>query len=358
MNIEIPGKDKSNWDTALSEATQWLVQIDDPACSHEQYFQWRTWLEQDPSHEKAFDEVAACSGRLAELREKLAVIPLPSDSELVSDTYEPTQSVAEWQEQLLPTVKNYRRYLTAAVVAVVAFSLIVFAIVERATSFDDSQPFRIATVESQHRQAQLDDGSIVEMGADSALTVSFSREQRTVVLEAGEALFNVANDMQRPFVVVAGTGTITAVGTSFNIRRDSGRVVVTVVEGSVTVSQQSKLEDRGRLSRGVAKLAIGQQVSYDAAGMARVIDAQPEIATSWQQGRLQYLREPLRFVITGVNRYSDTKIVIADRELENLLFTGTVFEGQTDEWLQGLASILPLEVSHVGNNTVLLRMVE
>ncbi len=364
MSIKTPREDSPDRVRIITEAAEWLVQIDDPGCSEDQYGQWRAWVEQNPAHERAFDDVVACSARLGELREELAEIRLPTDGELASDNYDATVSVEQWSAQQPRKRKDRQPYLVAAALTAVAFGLVVYAITEMAGPFDGSQPHRFATVESQHQEAQLEDGSIIEIGADSALTVSYSREQRTVVLEEGEALFHVASDVNRPFVVVAGTGTITAIGTEFNIRRDSDRVVVTVVEGSVTVRQQSETMHGGHANIGneidvsrpaTARLEIGQQVSYDAAGLTGAVVTDPDVVTSWQQGRLQYLREPLRFVITGVNRYSDTKIVIADTELENLLFTGTVFDGQTDEWLEGLANILPVEVNYIGDSTVILR---
>jgi ferric-dicitrate binding protein FerR (iron transport regulator) len=59
---------------------------------------------------------------------------------------------------------------------------------------------------------------------------------------------------------------------------------------------------------------------------------------------LEYLRTPLRVVIEGVNRYSDKPIVLADESVGNLLFSGTVFEGQVTDWLRALAITFPVVV--------------
>jgi ferric-dicitrate binding protein FerR (iron transport regulator) len=59
---------------------------------------------------------------------------------------------------------------------------------------------------------------------------------------------------------------------------------------------------------------------------------------------LEYLRTPLRVVIEGVNRYSEKPIVLADESVGNLLFSGTVFEGQVTDWLRALAITLPVVV--------------
>src|SRR5690606_21916567 len=64
----------------------------------------------------------------------------------------------------------------------------------------------------------------------------YSDEIRVLNLESGEALFTVAKDSDRPFVVMAGEAVIVAVGTQFNIQRKLSDVVVSVVEGVVGVS--------------------------------------------------------------------------------------------------------------------------
>ncbi|MEH3160166.1 MAG: FecR domain-containing protein [Sphingomonas taxi] len=64
---------------------------------------------------------------------------------------------------------------------------------------------------------RLDDGSTVTLGAQTVLTVGFTRERRQLALERGEALFEVAHDRSRPFVVQTPFGAVTAVGTAFDV---------------------------------------------------------------------------------------------------------------------------------------------
>jgi len=148
------------------------------------------------------------------------------------------------------------------------------------------------------------------------------------------------------------------------VRRDSDRVVVTVTEGTVEVAPQTEsslaLPDADSLAfagqpDNSARLAVGEQLVLDSSGLSGITITDPAIATSWKDGRLQYLREPLSSVISGVNRYSDLNIVIADSELNDLLFTGTIFNGHTIEWLEGVSTVLPVQVQFVGNRTALLK---
>ena len=351
---------------SLAEAAAWLARLEDPDFSREDHAQWLAWVETDPEHARAFDSIVSCSSRLDELSGRLRGLPFPAAAELRSDTYDAQAPISEYVYRESKR-RQYMRgpwlwYGTAAAVALV--SMTVHVLTGTSITPGDGHPYSYATAESQHETAQLEDGSTIQIGADSTVTVSFSRQQRTLILDKGEALFNVRKEADRPFVVVAGNGTITAVGTEFNVRRDSDRVVVTVTEGSVTVSQRDEpavatgaafaATSDGRRNKS-ATLGMGEQVTYDSEGLADVSATDPSIATSWKEGRLQYLREPMRFVVAGVNRYSSTDIVIADSEVGGLLFTGTVFDGQTEEWLEGLEKVLPIEVAYVGDNTILLK---
>src|SRR5262249_30896593 len=128
---------------------------------------------------------------------------------------------------------------------------------------------------------------------------------------------NVAREISRPFVVLAANGMITAVGTAFDVRRDSGRVVVTVAEGAVEVAprtptafpvtRDSKPND---LSRWVpAHLAPGQQISYSENGEAPPIkQPDPAMASAWREGKLRFHRESLKYVVSVLNRYSRRRI--------------------------------------------------
>src|SRR5947209_3857903 len=93
-----------------------------------------------------------------------------------------------------------------------------------------------ATAAGEQRECLLKDGSVVTLGAASSLTVTFTQARRVAVLDRGEARFRVQHDPWRPFTVFAGLGSVTAVGTVFDVRRYSSRVFVTVSEGVVEVA--------------------------------------------------------------------------------------------------------------------------
>ena len=89
----------------------------------------------------------------------------------------------------------------------------------------------------------------------------------------------------------------------------------------------------------VASVTFGNELH---SGIVQV--ANHRASKAQKDDHLEYLRTPLRVVIEGVNRYSEKPIVLADDSVGNLLFSGTVFEGQVTDWLRALAITLPVVV--------------
>jgi len=84
----------------------------------------------------------------------------------------------------------------------------------------------------------LNDGSLVWLrGEESELLYDESRGEETRFSTfQGEALFEVAKDAERPFVVQCGDARVRVVGTSFSLRATNDVVEVTVLTGKVNLS--------------------------------------------------------------------------------------------------------------------------
>src|SRR5258706_2080307 len=87
----------------------------------------------------------------------------------------------------------------------------------------------------EQRSLVLEDGSTVELNSRSRIRVAFNNTERSVHLMEGQALFHVARNPARPFVVHSGSARVRAVGTEFDVYRRATGTVVTVVEGRVAV---------------------------------------------------------------------------------------------------------------------------
>src|SRR6185437_3071825 len=170
------------------------------------------------------------------------------------------------------------------------------------------------------QDVHLKDGSTITLGGLTAISVAFTGRQRSVSLIRGQAWFRVVHNSKWPFVVSAGDGTITDLGTAFLVTRESDRVVVAVTQGSVEISAQPSIWARLRLDEGTllrpgkarTHLSSGQQLWFDDQGAVspiRTMDTHSVIA--WTQGRLMFDDQPLRYVIETINRYSARHIIVS-----------------------------------------------
>jgi transmembrane sensor len=232
----------------------------------------------------------------------------------------------------------------------------------------------VRTEAKEHRELTLPDGSRVSVGARTQVTYDYTPTARRIAIDSGEAFFEVEHDAARPFIVRAGAGTVTAVGTAFNVKHVEGRVAVTVVSGVVDVRSavgaaslpaeregESGADDgareaiRAEAPRMLARVKAGEAVVYGPQSLAEVRVAAARAALAWQHGRLEYLDDALKYVVPDVSRYTQKRIVIADPKVAELRFTGTVFEGGVEAWLASLPDIFPVEVVWAGDDTVLVR---
>lgn len=97
----------------------------------------------------------------------------------------------------------------------------------KASYFDQ----RISTGPGEWDSTLLSDGSVLRIGPNTRLHWSFDEERRVVELKRGEAVFEVAKDPRRPFVVTTSIGDVRAVGTEFGVSLTNASTAVVTVEG-------------------------------------------------------------------------------------------------------------------------------
>lgn len=353
-------------------ASEWFVMLQSPNAepSPELLQQWVRWISV-PEHRRAYDAIEDTWGSVGALQRPRSA----SHAARATDDYDGSISVAQWRKKDRAFQPGDRRRPTrpAPIRVLVAATLLAAAIGLAWVSGIHWRPNGLRepviaheTRAAEHQEIRLSDGSTIALGAKTEITAQYGDSRRTVVLIRGEALFRVAHDPKRPFQVVAGGAAITAVGTAFNVRRRDDQVVVTVSEGSVEVTplpehaveeQDGNRVDVTPRQHWTKRVERGEEISYDAGGRfiaLRVADA--ELAIAWRDGRLEYRSEPLRNVIPDVNRYSRRPIILGDPAVGELLFTGTVFERDVEEWITGLEKIFPaLDVLQTGTHHILMQ---
>lgn len=193
-----------------------------------------------------------------------------------------------------------------------------------------------ATAVGEQRVVQLADGSSVRLDTGSRVRVRFDGDRRLVDLEQGQALFTVAHDSRRPFVVAAGATQVTAVGTVFDVRREAQEVRVTLVSGVVDV--------RGGQGRGAQRMIAGHQAKVTGPDI-RTSRIDVSAVTGWTEGRVEFRDTPLKQAVSEVNRYLTDKIELDAPALENESVNGVFKTGDRDAFVSAASAALDLTPS-------------
>lgn len=201
------------------------------------------------------------------------------------------------------------------------------------------------------RRVRLPDGSYLILDTDSLVTTDFGTDRRELRLERGRARFDVAHE-RRPFVVDAGNSEIVAHGTMFDVAMEDDQAKVTLLRGAVDVSVPVS---HGRVARTVvAHLRPGEGVRIPDTGLAEAIrPSTGERISDWPSGLLDFDDTALSDVIMAANRYSTTKIRLADPRLASIGVSGTFHVDEGAELANQLAQLLGLVVSYDGDAVVL-----
>lgn len=240
-----------------------------------------------------------------------------------------------------------RRWLVGGGMAIAAglAALVVMPAVEGASSVQT-----YATARGERQRITLADGSVVDLNAETRLTVRFVRRERRVELGEGQAIFDIAHDPSRPFTVEASGRAVRVLGTEFDVRNRGGDVVVTVARGRVQVRPVAS----SRSGQAFA-LTPGQRLAIRRTGAADLSAVDPQEALGWRAGRLVYRGEPLADVVADLNREFAEQIEVTEPALARLPVTGVIVLDDQASVAARLSLMLPVRSVPSGRGVLLLR---
>jgi transmembrane sensor len=275
-------------------AALWVARID-RGVTPEEETRLEAWLAEDPRHLGAF-------GRMR------AVFLRTEPSVGLGRTYDP--------ERFRPAHFWTRRSLMRAG-AIAAGGAVAASTLFWLTEGEE----HYATGVGETRVVALGDGSVVTLNTATSLSICYSRGVRAVKLVQGEALFDVAKETARSFVVSAGDLAVQAIGTSFTVRHLSSLPVqVLVQEGLVEVRKADVSAEKAvRLTANMRGTAAGA----DNIAASAIKPEEMDRELTWREGRIAFAGETLADAATKFARYSDVKIVIDDPELQRAEISGS-----------------------------------
>lgn len=317
---------------ATGEAEFWFVRLLEPDCPAAERAAFEQWRAASKAHADAYDEV----GQLWAL----------SHEAIVDD---PLLAAAGRRALRQPGPRSGRRWLAPALALAALLVLAVLVLPRWVARHVVPAGIEYATLTGQQRTVDLRDGSSMVLDTDSDVVVSYSDEVRRVDLRRGRAQFHVHGDKQWPFVVHANGGTVTAVGTMFQVRLDGDEAEVTLLEGRLAVAT---LVDRQARH---ASLAAKQQLEFDRSGLiGPVRPADMVSAEGWTQGKLFVHDWRLPALLAEMNRYSATRLEIDDPALRDVRISGVFRTGDQQTLLQVLQQGWSIQSTQVSPGRVLL----
>ena len=356
--------DRDRW----TEALTWYVRLNGEQAAPVSFArrrQWQIWCA-DPENHRIFTQAS----RLLEERSGYAERRRPTKEELAQDQYDLCLPIARWRRKrtwlparMQPAASPWRWGLPLTITAAVAV-LCVLGVRAYRSFATAAAAVVYQTQVGGLEDIRLGDGSRMILGGRTQVSVVFSARRRLVRVLGGQAWFQVAHDARWPFVVTAGAGRITDLGTAFLVTLQSNRVLVTVTQGAVEVAAGTPLQPANglaelhRLHPALApiRLSRGEELSLADDGMPGLVrNADLRSATAWMRGRLTFDNQPLRYVVEAVDRYTSGQISV-DPAAGALRFSGIIREDRINDWLHGLPMILPVALrAHRSNVRIQMR---
>lgn len=337
-------------DQIAEEAGFWDARLRAPDCTDADRLQFAQWREEHASHQAEFERLQHIA---ALARRELS----RADVRALRDAARRAGSRSRWRAPAAIAAG-------LALLAAVGGLHIHEARFLPAHLFPDLLPDigqageKYETQLGQRSTVTLRDGSTVELDAETLVKVAFTTRERRIELVSGQALFHVARNPERPFVVRAGDREIVAIGTEFDVRRDSSSVRVTLIEGRVAVSGESLSHGPAAPdSRRASVLEPGQQsITQEASGETRVRSVDVQKVIGWRDGRVTMDDFTLAEAVAEMNRHSPKQIRLQSAELAALRVSGVFRAGEQETFVAALENYFPITVQRNGDAEIVLSL--
>jgi len=310
--------------SARAEAAAWIVRLHGPHRSPELEAAFRGWLAAHPDNARQFE-------RVTETWDAGASLPIAG-----------VPRMAERREPRGPL----RGTLTAGVLSLLVCGLAAWG------AWLWWADATYTTGVGEQRVVRLDDGTRVSLNSGTRLRIAYDKQQRRVMLEEGEAYFDVTRDPVRPFTVSAGDREVLALGTVFVIRYDNTQTAVTLLEGKVAILEPAAAGREAGQSDGTAAktsadaliLNPGERVTIHPGGAPKVDAPRMDTVVAWRQGEVILDRTAMADAVAELNRYDKTRLVIDDPRIAALEISGIYQAGDSEEFARAMAKLYDLDI--------------
>ncbi|MEM0911357.1 MAG: FecR domain-containing protein, partial [Pseudomonadota bacterium] len=215
----------------LQQANEWILILESKEVSEHDRSEFKSWVESDRRHEDIYSQALAMKRALSELSLH------DFDAELNKQM--PRERALGLVAKIKVLRKKWPLWSTGFTAAVLLIGVVLFlptlTVDENRTGTDSIQSIAVSTQVSETKSVTLDDGTVVTLAPESSINAKYTESNRQVILEKGQAFFDVIRDSSRPFSVASENLTVTVLGTAFDVRNSGTLQTVAVKEGTVEV---------------------------------------------------------------------------------------------------------------------------
>lgn len=194
----------------------------------------------------------------------------------------------------------------------------------------------ISTPKGGQYQLILVDGTKVWLNAASSITfpTQFNGPERKIEI-IGEAYFEVAKNVNKPFKVKSKNQVIEVLGTHFNVNTYDDELAdkTTLLEGSVSVSKIVN----GKLQAATSKiLQPGQQATISTNQSQILVEiADEDEAIAWKNGYFKFNKADIQTIMRQVSRWYNVDVEYKG-EINRDLFVGKINRSEHVEEVLGI----------------------
>jgi transmembrane sensor len=318
------------------EAASWFARLQGEAATGDDWLAFERWLQASPAHARAY--------------ERLEALWIDLDYAPVARDLGGRPLLAARRRRLARSAAGNpgRRAWLAAGAAIAAGLVAAMGI--GLWPAPGAAPRTYQTAAGQTRQLALADGTRIRLNAASKITVSLGRDARRVQMGDAEAVFDVAHDAARPFLIAVGDRQVRVVGTEFNLRHRADKVALTVRRGVVEVRPAGAPQARP------TRVTVGQQLTHTEGQNGSILKVSDSAtAFAWTSGQLIYRDQPLSDVAADLSRRFAVPVRTADAPTAALRFSGVLVTDSESDVLRRLQAFAPLRVERTADAVVLHR---
>jgi transmembrane sensor len=209
---------------------------------------------------------------------------------------------------------------------------------------------RYATGAGEQRTVTLADGSRITLNTRTELDATIVRDRREVVLDSGEAFFDVVHDPSRPFYVLTSLGQVRVVGTRFGVYRRTHSLEISTEQGLVHVSSAG-------LPESAATLAVrpGESAVIEAPDMRpRLQPADLKRIENWRHQRLEFDTVPLADLLEEYSRYTPVPLRAANEKIGAMRVSGVFHIGDVAALSTTLRAAFGLTIRSSGSHELII----